>query len=232
VDPFTGEELRAILTAAEKISPDFATLVRLWAQSGLRAGEVAALQEQDLDPTRGTVTVRRTYTRERLTPPKTGRTRTVSILHPLCEDTADWRPGATPEARGLLARLKRLSVRSLEPTGFLFGGPAPLATSVVNALWRRVLRAAGVRYRSPEQLRHTFASTLLSRNAPLLYVQQQGGWRSAAVLLSVYARWLPQAFEDRPGAHLTAPQVHPETAASEETPLRTGTYSTGRHFQK
>ncbi|PYO50747.1 MAG: hypothetical protein DMD84_14935, partial [Candidatus Rokuibacteriota bacterium] len=45
----------------------------------------------------------------------------------------------------------------------------------------------------PEQLRHTFASTMLSRNAPLLYVQHQGGWRSASVLLRVYARWLPQA---------------------------------------
>ena len=63
----------------------------------------------------------------------------------------------------------------------------------VHRAWRRVLTAAKVRYRSPEQLRHTFASTMLSRNAPLLYVQQQGGWRSASVLLRVYARWMPQA---------------------------------------
>src|SRR5262245_63744769 len=62
----------------------------------------------------------------------------------------------------------------------------------VHRSWRRVLAAAQVRYRSPEQLRHTFASTMLSRNAPLLYVQQQGGWRSASVLLRVYARWMPQ----------------------------------------
>ena len=34
---------------------------------------------------------------------------------------------------------------------------------------------------------------MLSRNAPLLYVQQQGGWRSASVLLRVYARWMLQA---------------------------------------
>ena len=27
---------------------------------------------------------------------------------------------------------------------------------------------------------------------PLLYVQQQGGWRRGGVLLQVYARWLPQ----------------------------------------
>jgi integrase len=44
----------------------------------------------------------------------------------------------------------------------------------VHRAWHRVLLAAQVRYRSPEQLRHTFASTMLSRNAPLLYVQQRG----------------------------------------------------------
>src|SRR2546428_13997740 len=33
---------------------------------------------------------------------------------------------------------------------------------------------------------------MLSRNAPLLDVEQQGGWRSASVLLRVYARWMPQ----------------------------------------
>jgi integrase len=63
----------------------------------------------------------------------------------------------------------------------------------VHRRWRRALAKARVRYRVPEQLRHTFASTRLSRNAPLLYVQHQGGWRSASVLLHVYARWLPQA---------------------------------------
>jgi integrase len=62
----------------------------------------------------------------------------------------------------------------------------------VHRAWKRVLLAAGVRYRVPEQLRHTWASTLLSRNAPLLYVQHQGGWRSASVLLRTYARWMPQ----------------------------------------
>ena len=36
---------------------------------------------------------------------------------------------------------------------------------------------------------------MLSRNAPLLYVQKQGGWASAAVLLRVYSRWLPPDVE-------------------------------------
>jgi len=70
--------------------------------------------------------------------------------------------------------------------------------------WKRALQAASVRYRSPGQLRHAFASIMLSRNAPLLHVQRQGGWRSAAVLLRVYARWMPQEFEQ---AHPAAPDA-------------------------
>jgi integrase len=75
--------------------------------------------------------------------------------------------------------------------------------------WKRALAAAKVRYRSPEQLRHTFASTMLSRNAPLLYVQKVGGWRSASVLLRVYARWVPEGIETSARAHPAAPQGHP-----------------------
>jgi hypothetical protein len=46
---------------------------------------------------------------------------------------------------------------------------------------------------------------MLSRNAPLLYVQQQGGWRSASVLLRVYARWMPQDFA--PSVTWVAPEL-------------------------
>ena len=119
--------------------------------------------------------------------------RTVSILHPVAEDAPEWRPGTTPEARSVVNGLRGLKVQSLDAEAFVFGrGSAPLSSMELHRKWRRVLATGRVRYRSPEQLRHTFASTMLSRNAPLLYVQQQGGWRSASVLLRVYARWMPQ----------------------------------------
>src|SRR2546425_4863036 len=101
-----------------------------------------------------------------------------------------------------------MEVQSLDPEAFVFGrGSAPLSSMELHRKWRRVLAAGRVRYRSPEQLRHTFASTMLSRNAPLLYVQQQGGWRSASVLLRVYARWMPQtAALMSPAATLLPPE--------------------------
>jgi integrase len=192
VDPFSQTELRAILQAAGAIDPDLATLLRVWAQSGMRAGEVSGLQPQDIDFERGTALVRRTWSRQRLGPTKTGRERLVSLLHPVATETAEWRPGAG-DARVVLEGLRGFKVQPMDPTAFLFTlRGRPWTTKDRHQVWRRVLLAARVRYRNPEQLRHTFASTMLSRNAPLLYVQQQGGWRSAAVLLRVYARWLPQ----------------------------------------
>ena len=56
-------------------------------------------------------------------------------------------------------------------------------------------------------MRHTFASTMLSRNAPLLYVQKQGGWRSAAVLLRGCARWLPESAGAPPAATPAKPEL-------------------------
>ena len=195
VDPFTVSELQAILASADRLAPSFGTLLRVWMQSGMRAGEVVGLQWQDLDLERGTALVRRTWSRERLGPTKTGRERSVSILHPVADQAAEWAPGATAASIVVLERLGK--VTALDPGAFVFGaGSRPLSSMEVHRTWRRLLVAARVRYRAPEQLRHTFASTLLSRNAPLLYVQQQGGWRSASVLLRVYARWMPQAFTE------------------------------------
>ena len=111
--------------------------------------------------------------------------------------------------------LRASKVRSLTPETFVFGsGARPLGSMELHRAWRRVLTAAKVRYRAPEQLRHTFASAMLSRNAPLLYVQQQGGWRSASVLLRVYARWMPQDGGAIVSAQPSATYPQPEAASA------------------
>src|SRR5262249_51087385 len=138
VDPFSGAELRAILSAAEQVEPDFAVLLRLWMQSGCRAGEVTGLQRQDLDLTAGTIKVRHTWSRQRLGPTKTRRERDVSILHPITDDTLEWRPGATDGAKSVLRGLRRLTVQSLEPEGFVFQRHGhPWASLDVNRAWKR-----------------------------------------------------------------------------------------------
>jgi integrase len=191
VDPFTGPELRLILAAARQVDPALAVMLQVWMQCGARAGEIAGLQWADLDLAHGLLTIQRTYSRHRLGPTKTGKNRTVSFLHPILDDGGEWRPGSSTLAFEVLGQLRQ-RVEQAGAGPFVFGQAGkPLRSGQLHRLWRRTLMLAKVRYREPEQLRHTLASTLLSRGAPLLYVQSVGGWRSAAVLLRAYARWLP-----------------------------------------
>jgi integrase len=179
-DPFTRAELEAILAHADDVGGErLGTMVRLWAQTGMRLGEVSALQYQDIDLKARTAIVRRTWSKGRLGPTKTRRIRVVNLCHPIVDD-----------AHYIVQRLQ--ATGATNPELFLFGSERPWPNQLVNKLWRRTLSRASVRYREPEQLRHTFASTLLSLNAPLLYVAAQGGWKTSAVLLRVYARWLPE----------------------------------------
>ncbi len=189
----TGRELRAILEAAAIIDHDFAVMLRAWVQSGMRSGEVRGLQRGDLDHERGLVHVQRSRSLRRLGPTKTGRSRLVSFLHPVCEDVAAWEPGATPESRSILVALKHLTVTSLNPEQplFVLRGRAIDEPGLYN-LWRRTLTKAGVRYWQPEQLRHTWAGTMLSRNALSCTSPTRAAGGPQGVLFRHYTKWMPQ----------------------------------------
>jgi hypothetical protein len=53
----------------------------------------------------------------------------------------------------------------------------------------------------------------LSRNAPLLYVQRAGGWKSASVLLRTYARWMPQPDATQPQPTAARPSFRADVSA-------------------
>src|ERR1700687_865969 len=170
VDPFTPEELRAIITSVYEVDHDFGILVQIVAQCGLRPGEGLALRRCDLDLARGEIHVRGTYTRSRSGPTKTrSSTRVVSLLDHVVVDEA--------LSRSVIPKIKAMKLLSTDPEDRLFA----LGYSVTwQTRWKRALLKSGVRYRKPHNLRHAFASILLSRGANILEVQEAGGWSRAA----------------------------------------------------
>ena len=58
-------------------------------------------------------------------------------------------------------------------------------------LFKQVVSAAKLPGFVPYDLRHTFASLLLSANVPLLYVSKQLGHAKPTTTLEHYAKWLP-----------------------------------------
>jgi len=57
--------------------------------------------------------------------------------------------------------------------------------------WRRALRAAEVRYRYPYQMRHTYASMMLSAGENPAWIARQMGHADWGMIRRTYARWMP-----------------------------------------
>jgi len=70
--------------------------------------------------------------------------------------------------------------------GFTFMG------NVTARNFKRVLKKAGIRDIRFHDLRHTFASQLLSNGTNVLYVSQQLGHANPAITMSIYAKWIPK----------------------------------------
>ena len=192
-DLFSADELRRLFAAADALDPDLGTLVQLWARTGARAGEMYGVRRGDLDPKAGTVHIRRTRSAGGEGPTKTPASeRVASYGFALIEDPDEWRP--RQDVIDMMGRrLRQLRRAPLSDQTALFSDlrGRPWSTGTFNGLWRRVLAAARVRFRPAEQHRHTLASTLLSRGAPILAVQSQCGWSSAVVPLTYYSKWMP-----------------------------------------
>lgn len=183
VDPFTPEEQVAILSKLPDQTRNYA-LVALW--TGLRPSEQIALNWSDVDFARGVILVRKAITRAakgvaELPKTKSSR-REVKMLAPALQAITDQ---------------KALTWVGAEPHGELFRNPGTgerwSSSQAVQKIWATALKRAGVRYRRPYQMRHTYASMMLSAGEHPMWVAQQMGHKDWAMIIRVYGRWMPSA---------------------------------------
>lgn len=173
-DPFTPEEISKILTNADG---QIASLITFWAWTGLRTSEIIALEWGDVDAK--FVHIRRALVENEIKGPKTeSGNRSVLLL--------------SPARKALKAQRQHT----------YFAGQAVFHNPRTNAPWRSnkafpehywkpLLRKAEVRYRQPYQLRHTYASTLLSSGENIHWLAKQMGHRDATMILRTYGKWIP-----------------------------------------
>lgn len=201
IDPFSTAEIDAILPHLE---PPLANMVQFWVWTGLRVGEIIALTWKNVDFERGVVNITMAARGKRRKAPKTAAgAREVKLLPPALEalgrQKAETRllhrevflnPGAAVRYRDDEGKWHTPTGDNIERRPVTVNTPWH-SDKVIRSWWRKACNAAGVRYRYPYQLRHTYASWMLKFREEPLWISKQMGHANVSETLEIYAKHIP-----------------------------------------
>jgi integrase len=179
VEILTPAEVNALLEACE---PEWLPLFMTAAYTGVRLGELLALQWGDIDAAGHRIFVRRTLWRGKYYLPKTRRARRAIYVG--------------DQLLGTLAAWQRTQHGNAAPASeavvfpSTIGGPLD-ADNVRARVWIPTLRRAKLRYVKIHSLRHFFASMLIEQGENLKYISSQLGHASIGITVDVYGHLLP-----------------------------------------
>ena len=155
--------------------------------TGMRSGELAGIQWTDIDWNGKFLEVRRAINRfgeVATVKTKSGRRR-IDLSDHLLDTLKDLRKQKQKEA------LKRGKNEIPEWVFASRSGSFTNINCVKTRNFKKVLKKAGLRSIRFHDLRHTFASQLLSNGTNILYVSQQLGHSNPGITMKIYAKWIP-----------------------------------------
>ena len=185
IAPYTRDESELLLATAHEFFSGLHPFLLCALRTGLRLGELRALEWSDCDWRQRFIRVQRNWVAGEQTTPKNGKARNVDMSLKL---------------RAVLRLLRRRQgiawfKRGAPMPQLVF--PSDAGTPLDDSNLRKVLVAialkAEVRRRRSivHILRHTFASSLLQQGESLMYVKEQMGHSSIQITADVYGHLVP-----------------------------------------
>ncbi len=188
-DPYTVGELVALIgnIAADNERNAF----QFWAFTGLRTGELVGLRwpRVDLGANGFHVTETTTERKDKARPKTKAGIRFITML---------------PAARQALDAMRPLTELAGDR---VFVNPRSTRKDFawddkrLAQVWKRAHKGTGIKYRNPYQLRHTFASQLLSQGENPAHIARLLGHKTIEMVQRTYARWVAEGEQlgfDRP----------------------------------
>ncbi len=192
IHPLTEEQVRAFLKAAEKNR--LYALYLLALDTGMRQGEIIALDWTDFDFEAGTVSITKSATRTgvkggvRIKEVKTPASRRKLRLGTMTLEALKWFREKTP-GKGMVAFPTR-------GKGLRYGEDRHLDKGVLLRSFKRLLRKAGLPEIRFHDLRHTHATLALQRTKNIKAISKRLGHEDITVTLNTYAHFLPEMEEE------------------------------------
>lgn len=178
-EPYTEAELRTLL--GNLALPDRLAF-QLQAYTGLRTGELVGLRWPRVDLEANTLRVTETTTeRQDKARPKTpAGVRTIALLP------------AAREALDTLRQYTQLAGDRVTVNQRSTRDDKAWDEKRLSGVWRAAHKGTGIAYRNPYQLRHTFASQLLSQGENVAHIARLLGHKTVEMVIRTYARWVEQ----------------------------------------
>lgn len=202
ITPFNKSEIdRAISSCRHEQHKNIITLM---VYSGIRIGELCVLAWEDIDLNTGKMIIRRALAdHKKLKTTKTDKERVVDLLPPAIEALRSQklltflRPSSAYEIE------KSDKTTDLEHLNFVFSPNITQASTshpfmakiTVSKMWQGVCKRAGIPYRTVYNLRHTYASWMLTAGVNISYLAKQMGHANFLMIAKVYGKWMDDSSE-------------------------------------
>ena len=177
IQPFTFDELNQFLKTLRTKVPEYHDLFFIWSRTGLRPGEICALKWEHVDYFNARLLVRQT----RLSSGKDGPPKTVTSSRDIVLSNETTQAFNRQESR----------TGSIGGYVFLTGAERPFSDAFIRKEFRHLLRLAGLAYRPPKQMRHTFATLALASGENISWVSKTLGHASEDTTWKRYNRFMP-----------------------------------------
>jgi integrase len=172
--PLAAEVVR-LIRAGEKFGHSMGPAIALAALTGARAGEVAALQWQDIDLRRGRVRIDKAATEVE------GR---IIVKSTKTDDEHT----ARVEGPNLVILRRTLGKPGPKGSYVVDGGIKPINPGIISDRFTKVRTLARVRTVTFHSLRGYWATALLDAGVPVHAVAKAGGWRTERMVLERYGQ--------------------------------------------
>lgn len=195
-DPFHCDEISAINNAC----PDFCSeiaLFKLGLYTGLRISELLGLAWEDIKLKSREIHIVRAKVQGKLKAPKNRKSdRIIKITEKsvdLLLKLNDLNCRQKPKSYTVILEDNKTQVKEKLRLVFInsnTGKPITNESHYAKYFFKPLLERAGVKYRGPNNTRHTFASQMLTQGAPLAWIAAQLGHSSTAMLFKHYGRYI------------------------------------------
>jgi integrase len=209
VQPMKTDEVSLFLDTCKKFRKDWYPFFLCAFRTGMRLGELLALHWGDIDWNSKYIHVKRAFRNGRITKTKNSRSRRVDMSDQLSQELKD-----------LYKRRKEEGLKAGKgaPEEIVFHTKgAYTSQNTVRNIWKRMLDKAKLRDMRFHDIRHSFASLLLSNGESPVYVKEQLGHSSIQMTVDIYGHLIPSSNRQAVNAlDETAPKRTPYASTQNE----------------